>query len=1193
MRITKTLLTIFLFSFYFNSISVGQNSSSGYDLLLKFGNTNLTENLHEFVSGNTSESIYKGRFFKYIQFYKIPSSAERLTLEAFGLQFLDYIPNNVYLVEIPEALDRSVLKDFKVRSVENIRNEYKLNGDILDKTYPEWSLRTGGYIEVIVTYFNSLEFEAFESDLDKYDIHSVVKDQIQKTEILQIKIEDLEELASEPFVYFIEPVYPPGEPENYSGKTLHHSNLLDSEYSTGRHFDGTGINVMLQDDGIIGPHIDYDSRIGEQYLSYNSGDHGDHIAGTIMGAGNLDPTTKGMAPGAEIYVYSASGYAGFDLIPSHYNNPGIRISSTSYSNGCNAGYTTLTRIMDSHIRNYPALMHVFSAGNSGTSNCGYGAGAGWGNVTGGHKVGKNVIAVANLDFKDALSNSSSRGPAHDGRIKPDIAAKGSSVYSTTDPNSYTSKSGTSMSCPGVSGSLAQLYHAFKELNNQQEPTGGLMKAVILNTAEDLGNPGPDFKFGWGRINNLRAVKTLEEYRYLEDDIEQGELNTHIIDVPANTKELRVMVYWTDREASVGTTKALVNDLDITLEDPLNNTCLPWVLNHFPHPDSLNKPAIQGVDHLNNVEQVTIENPQPGPHYLDVSGFLVAFGPQTYYVIYDYIGEDITVTFPVGGEAFKPQESVVIRWDTYGDDGSFLLEYSPDNGQSWTDINTNVTGSRRYYSWNTPQNITGSGLIRVTRNSITGQSIEPFSIMHIPISLGVDHSCPNSVQVSWDEVPDAEYYEVFLLGDHYMESAGTTTADSIVVGNVSAEEVDWLSVRAVGPDNAFGRRSIAIEKDAGVWNCVFNTDVALSGLISPPSGILYDCQDYNNLVVTVEISNKGLTPATNIPVSFIFNNGNTVNESYNGTIDPGQSVEYEFSSQINLASGLEYTMLTWVNYQGDENVFNDTTESVIQVKTGQYYTPEVTETFDDLIYCGYAPDCGDIFCNLDDRWYNLENYVDDQIDWRPLNGITPTQGTGPIGDHTTGTIEGKFLYLEASGECFNREAVLMSPCIDLAGYSSPTLSLWYNMNGADIGSLHIDVLHDGKLTKNVTDPLYGEQGSDWLEKLVDLSGYSGSVINIRVRAKTGWGELSDIAIDDFKVTDITGFGDETGLEDKKYSIVPNPTSGIINLYLKENSTAMLQVTITDLYGKTIEVIRLDNTSKEYRLSLNGLKSGIYF
>ncbi|MDA7837047.1 S8 family serine peptidase, partial [Salibacteraceae bacterium] len=62
--------------------------------------------------------------------------------------------------------------------------------------------------------------------------------------------------------------------------------------------------------------------------------------------------------------------------------------------------------------------------NSGTSNCGYGAGNVWGNITGGHKVGKNVIAVANLTSYDVVATSSSRGPAHDGRIKPDVSAKG-------------------------------------------------------------------------------------------------------------------------------------------------------------------------------------------------------------------------------------------------------------------------------------------------------------------------------------------------------------------------------------------------------------------------------------------------------------------------------------------------------------------------------------------------------------------------------------------------------------------------------------------------------------------------------------------------------------------------------------------------------------------------------------------------
>ena len=49
------------------------------------------------------------------------------------------------------------------------------------------------------------------------------------------------------------------------------------------------------------------------------------------------------------------------------------------------GYTSLSSDLDEQNNVYPSLLHVFSLGNSGSSDCGYGAGSGWGNVTGGHK----------------------------------------------------------------------------------------------------------------------------------------------------------------------------------------------------------------------------------------------------------------------------------------------------------------------------------------------------------------------------------------------------------------------------------------------------------------------------------------------------------------------------------------------------------------------------------------------------------------------------------------------------------------------------------------------------------------------------------------------------------------------------------------------------------------------------------------
>ena len=278
----------------------------------------------------------------------------------------------------------------------------------------------------------------------------------------------------------------------------------------------------------------------------------------------------------------------------------------------------MARDLDEQIRLYPSLIHIFSAGNDGTSDCGYGAGSNWGNVTGGHKQAKNVIATANLNSSSGLATSSSRGPAHDGRIKPDIGAKGSSVYSTIDANDYDTKTGTSMACPGIAGVMGQLYQAYKELNGEVNPPSGLMKGLLLNTADDLGNSGPDFKYGWGEVNALRAVQVLENQDYNEDSISHLGNNTHNISIPSGTEQLKVMVYWHDKEASVSASIALINNLDILLTSPGGTTYQPWVLDHTTNATNLNQPATRGVDNRNNMEQVTLDNPTPGNYSLSVS-----------------------------------------------------------------------------------------------------------------------------------------------------------------------------------------------------------------------------------------------------------------------------------------------------------------------------------------------------------------------------------------------------------------------------------------------------------------------------------------------------------------------------------------------------------------------------------------------
>jgi hypothetical protein len=473
---------------------------------------------------------------------------------------------------------------------------------------------------------------------------------------------------------------------------------------------------------------------------------------------------------------------------------GIPITNSSYSDGCNIGYTLGSQTVDQQMVNYPLLTHVFSAGNSGTSNCNYGAGGNWGNITGGHKMAKNAIAVANLLSDGSLNSSSSRGPAYDGRIKPDISAHGTDVYMTQPYETYSAATGTSFSAPAVAGGLAQLTQAYKSMHNGQEPESALLKATVLNTANDLGNVGPDFRFGWGQINVAQAYQLLADQRFSKKQISQAAVSTQTLQVPDQTRQARFMIVWTDPAAAPNAGKALVNDLDLKVIAPDGTVLLPWVLDPTPTVTALNTPATRGVDALNNVEQVSIENPVSGDYTIQVQGSDVAFGPQSFYLVWVYLKDEIKITYPSGGEGFVPDGVERIYWDALGNTGSFTLQYSLNNGADWNPLTT-VTGERRFFDWNVPVGKVSSQVkLRLQRDAQVDEMKVPFSIAPVPTNIKVEQVCPDSMRISWKPVADTLEYDVYLLGKKYMEIVGHTrqTSYTFPLQNGGAEQ--WVSVR---------------------------------------------------------------------------------------------------------------------------------------------------------------------------------------------------------------------------------------------------------------------------------------------------------------------------------------------------------------------------------------------------------------
>ena len=193
--------------------------------------------------------------------------------------------------------------------------------------------------------------------------------------------------------------------------------------------------------------------------------------------------------------------------------------------------------------------------------------------------------------------------------------------------------------------------------------------------------------------------------------------------------------------------------------------------------------------------------------------------------------------------------------------------------------------------------------------------------------------------------------------------------------------------------------------------------------------------------------------------------------------------------------------------------------------------------------------------------NWENATDDDFDWETNTGTTPSNGTGPNGDHTTGS--GIYLFTEASSPNYpSRAANLLTPYFDWSAENNPTLEFWYHMMGADVGDLVVDVYGNGQWN-NAVFSVSGQQSTtdtDWKVATIYLNDYKGgSIQRIRFRVLTGGGWQGDIAIDDFT---IRGEAFHTFL------------AGETTKHTFQNTGAAVQFTVANSGQVTLEAVRID-------------------
>ncbi|MFM6998959.1 MAG: S8 family serine peptidase [Bacteroidota bacterium] len=287
-------------------------------------------------------------------------------------------------------------------------------------------------------------------------------------------------------------------------------------------FDGAGVKVALMDAGFTGAdtytafqgawqqgrvlgtwdYIDGDTNV------FHLGSHGMSVWSTICA--DLDATFVGTAPKASFYLFKTENQL-TETIAEEYNwvmaaeradSLGVDVINTSL------GYTTFDNGVGDHSyadmdgRTTPISLAAVAAARTGMILCisaGNEGAASWKYISAPADA-DSILAVGAVDEFGVRASFSSQGPSADGRVKPDVAARGLGATVVNSSGNVATSSGTSFSSPIMAGAMASLVQAAKTLPNGYT-ANDLIHRVRMSAHRSF---APDSFLGYG-IPNFATV----------------------------------------------------------------------------------------------------------------------------------------------------------------------------------------------------------------------------------------------------------------------------------------------------------------------------------------------------------------------------------------------------------------------------------------------------------------------------------------------------------------------------------------------------------------------------------------------------------------------------------------------------------------------------------------------------------------
>jgi len=488
-------------------------------------------------------------------------------------------------------------------------------------------------------------------------------------------------------------------PRNLGARRSHHVDEFNAEFPNLEGENVTG--AVVDGGGVLSTHFEF--RLSPQNATPNriqvntslgSREHATHVAGTMAAVGRRREA-KGMAPAMSL----VSDDWNDDMRKLAALAPTIQVSNHSY--GPLAGwskddqgrwrwwgdrilsrdedakfgkYTSREAQLDEVLFQFPHLLTFIAAGNDRSDGPAEGTqplqhfvidGTFWMlssevhrrdgfddgglDTVAGLGLAKNAICIGAVDDITTTSginmiSYSGWGPADDGRIKPDLVANGHHLLSTSNAgdSEYVDMSGTSMASPTAAGIAALLVQLYRRERGTR-PTAAEMKAVMIHTAKDAGERGPDPVFGWGSIDALKAGRVIaqridaQNFRHVlkMDQVSAGETKEYRMTLNGTNDPIKVTVVWTDPagEANRGglddASPVLVNDLDLKLVDRDGQEFFPYSIDRANPKQPARRNRANSVD---NVEVIDHAGPLAGEWKVRVTGTHINKGPNQAFAI---------------------------------------------------------------------------------------------------------------------------------------------------------------------------------------------------------------------------------------------------------------------------------------------------------------------------------------------------------------------------------------------------------------------------------------------------------------------------------------------------------------------------------------------------------------------------------